>query len=131
MPLKDHFHPPLSEVRHWESFHARWATGIADLLEGDFRLLYLAWLKAMTMYGDPYADEGYDNDDTDVAAYDREPPVPPGLKKLSPPLQNFVQVFEIDPFLAVGVDQLKFQTRLFRFLTQILLKQKKNLVVIK
>jgi hypothetical protein len=71
----------------------------ADLLEGDFRLLYLAWLKAMTMYDDPYADEGYDNDDTDVAAYDREPPVPPGLKKLSPPLQNFVQIFEIDPFL--------------------------------
>jgi hypothetical protein len=53
----------------------------------------------MTMYGDPYADEEYDNDDTDVAAYDREPPVPPGLKKLSPSLQNFVQVFEIDPFL--------------------------------
>ncbi len=71
----------------------------ADLLEGDFRLLYLAWLKAMTMYGDPYADEGYDNDDTNVAAYDREPPVPPGLKKLSPPLQNFVQIFEIDSFL--------------------------------
>lgn len=71
----------------------------ADLLEGNYRLLYLAWLKAMTMSGDPYADEGYDNDDTDVAAYDREPPVPLGLKKLSPSLQNFVQVFEIDPFL--------------------------------
>jgi hypothetical protein len=71
----------------------------ADLLEGDFRLLYLAWLKAMTMYGDPYADEEYEDDDSDSPAYDREPPVPPGLKKLSPPLQNFVQVFEIDPFL--------------------------------
>jgi hypothetical protein len=71
----------------------------ADLLEGDYRLLYLAWLKAMTLDGDPYADEGYDNDDTDVATYDREPPVPPGLKKLSPPLRTFVQIFEIDPFL--------------------------------
>jgi len=73
----------------------------ADLLEGDYRLLYLAWLKAMTMYGDPYTDEGYEDEgeDTDITAYDREPPVPPGLKKLSPPLQNFVQVFEIDPFL--------------------------------
>lgn len=70
----------------------------ADLLEGDYRLLYLAWLKAMTMDGDPYADEEYD-DEPDIAAYDREPPVPPGLKKLSPPLQNFVQIFEIDPFL--------------------------------
>jgi hypothetical protein len=71
----------------------------ADLLEGDFRLLYLAWLKAMTMYGDPYEDEEYDKDDPDLADYKREPPVPPGLKKLSPSLQNFVQVFEIDPFL--------------------------------
>jgi hypothetical protein len=71
----------------------------ADLLEGDFRLLYLAWLKAMAMYGDPYDDEDNEDDEPDFAAYDREPPVPPGLKKLSPPLQNFVQVFEIDPFL--------------------------------
>ena len=71
----------------------------ADLLEGDFRLLYLAWLKAMTMYGNPYADEEYEEDDCEIAAYDCEPPIPPGLKKLSPSLQNFVQVFEIDPFL--------------------------------
>jgi hypothetical protein len=68
----------------------------ADLLEGDYRLLYLAWLKAMKIEGDPYVDE---DDDPDLAAYDHEPPVPPGLKKLSPPLQNFVQIFEIDPFL--------------------------------
>jgi len=71
----------------------------ADLLEGDYRLLYLVWLKAMTMYGDLYEGEENENGDLDVAAYDREPPVPPGLKKLSPSLQNFVQVFEIDPFL--------------------------------
>lgn len=70
----------------------------ADLLEGDYRLLYLAWLKAMTIYGDPDYDQEYD-DEYDRVAYDREPPVPPGLKKLSPSLQNFVQVFEIDPFL--------------------------------
>jgi hypothetical protein len=71
----------------------------ADLLEGDYRLLYLAWLKAMTFNGEPYDDEGYEDVDTDTAAYDREPPVPPGLKKLSPSLQSFVQVFEIDRFL--------------------------------
>ena len=70
-----------------------------DLLEGDFRLLYLAWLKAMTMYGDPYADDEYEEDDSEITPYNHEPPVPPGLKKLSPSLQNFVQVFEIDPFL--------------------------------
>ncbi len=71
----------------------------ADLLEGDYRLLYLAWLKAMTMESSPYIDDEYEEDDPDIAAFSHEPPVPAGLKKLSPPLQNFVQVFEINPFL--------------------------------
>jgi hypothetical protein len=35
MPLRDHFHPPLSELRHWESFHSRWASAIADHLDGE------------------------------------------------------------------------------------------------
>lgn len=30
MPLLDHFHPPLSERRHWEAFQTRWASAIAD-----------------------------------------------------------------------------------------------------
>src|SRR5690242_927200 len=30
MPLLDHFHPPLGQQRHWESFHGRWAAAIAD-----------------------------------------------------------------------------------------------------
>ncbi len=71
-----------------------------DLLEGDYRLLYLAWLKAATLYGtfdepNEYDDEGL----PDHPAYDREPPVPPGLKKLSVGLQTSVRMFEIDPFL--------------------------------
>jgi hypothetical protein len=32
MPLLDHFRPPLSTQRHWESFHTTWATAIADAL---------------------------------------------------------------------------------------------------
>jgi len=32
MPLLDHFRPPMSDTRHWESFHARWAGAIADEL---------------------------------------------------------------------------------------------------
>jgi hypothetical protein len=32
MPLLDHFHPPLRDARHWQSFHSAWATSItADL----------------------------------------------------------------------------------------------------
>ncbi len=30
MPLRDHFHAPLRERRHWTSFHAAWATYLAD-----------------------------------------------------------------------------------------------------
>ena len=73
----------------------------ADLIEGDYRLLYLAWLNAMTFNGLPGEDE-YEDDDPDSPAFDREPPVPPGLKKLSPALQSFIRVFGIDPFLVAA-----------------------------
>lgn len=32
MPLLDLFHPPLSERRHWESFHGHWASSLAGSL---------------------------------------------------------------------------------------------------
>ena len=32
MPLLDHFHPPLSENRHWESYHNSWANEIMATL---------------------------------------------------------------------------------------------------
>src|SRR5438270_237981 len=32
MPLRDHFHPPLSERRHWDSFHGAWAEAMALML---------------------------------------------------------------------------------------------------
>lgn len=35
MPLLDHFHPPLSERRPWESFHTTWAATLADTLNHD------------------------------------------------------------------------------------------------
>lgn len=35
MPLRDHFHPPLSNVRHWNAFHSRWATALADALNAE------------------------------------------------------------------------------------------------
>jgi len=66
-----------------------------DLLQGDYRLLYLVWLKAMT-----YEATGFEDEESDD--YDLEPPVPPGLQKLSPALQHFIQVFDIDPFLVLA-----------------------------
>jgi hypothetical protein len=32
MPLLDHFHPPLAQHRHWESFHGQWAGSLASSL---------------------------------------------------------------------------------------------------
>jgi hypothetical protein len=36
MPLLDHFHPPLSAERRWESFHSSWATRLADALTANW-----------------------------------------------------------------------------------------------
>jgi len=33
MPLLDHFHPPLYPQHHWQSFHANWATRLADAIQ--------------------------------------------------------------------------------------------------
>ena len=30
MPLRDHFHPPLSQRRHWENLHSAWANALRD-----------------------------------------------------------------------------------------------------
>ncbi|MDQ3007017.1 MAG: hypothetical protein M3R47_16750 [Chloroflexota bacterium] len=56
-----------------------------QLLQGDMRMLYLAWLKAVSI-NDPERAE-------------LEPPVPAGLKKLNASLQAFADFFEIDPHL--------------------------------
>jgi hypothetical protein len=41
--LRDHFHPPLSERRPWESFHTTWASALADTLnEGVLPAGYIA-----------------------------------------------------------------------------------------
>ena len=71
----------------------------ADILEGDYRLLYLAWLKSESRWEYPDFDEEPEDDDSKIAKYIREPPVPAGLKKLTPSLKNFVRVFGINPFL--------------------------------
>jgi hypothetical protein len=59
-----------------------------DLLRRDYRLLYLAWLKGLTM------------EDADEDAL--EPPLPPGLGRLTPALQSFVELFEVDEDLIQG-----------------------------
>jgi hypothetical protein len=74
-----------------------------DILQGDYRVLYLAWLKAMTLESGGY-DE--DEDDPDNFFNDPEPPLPAGLKELTPPLNAFMDFFEIDPFLVAAAAEL-------------------------
>jgi len=61
-----------------------------DLLAGDTRALYLAWLLAAAA------------NDIDE---ELEPPVPPGLGELSAPLAEFVRFFQFDPFLVQAAAQ--------------------------
>ena len=56
-----------------------------ELLEGDYRVLYLAWLAGACF-------EEIDEDQ-------QEPPVPPGLEELSPALKCFAKLFLVDKYL--------------------------------
>lgn len=60
----------------------------SDILQGDRRVLYLAWLKAIEL------DGGFELDETQ-----EEPPVPPGLGQLNAALETFVDLFDVDPSL--------------------------------
>jgi hypothetical protein len=56
-----------------------------DVLRGDLRVLYLAWLRAAMLEGELEEFE-----------HQPEPPVPANLRKLSAPLKKFVELFEVD-----------------------------------
>ncbi|HYW85360.1 MAG TPA: hypothetical protein VFB30_19030, partial [Spirochaetia bacterium] len=66
-----------------------WLTSLiplrASLLAGDLRCLYLGWLAALD-------NSHLDNDGEKLS----EPPVPPGLKKLSAPLRRFAEFVRLD-----------------------------------
>jgi hypothetical protein len=42
MPLRDHFRPPLGDLRHWEGFHATWPVMIVALLRNKLPRRYFA-----------------------------------------------------------------------------------------
>jgi hypothetical protein len=67
----------------------RWLPSLVPLrmsiLRGDYRVLYLAWLKSLTP------------EDAEDATL--EPPVPAGLRDLTPELEAFLELFEVDSHL--------------------------------
>lgn len=67
-----------------------------DIMQGDYRAFYLAWLGAI-QNGADYSGEF--EDDT------LEPPVPPGLDTLSPALVDFMALFEVDEDLVAVAAQ--------------------------
>jgi hypothetical protein len=56
-----------------------------DILRQDYRVLYLAWLSALHT--------------REITEDMVEPPVPPGLQKLTPPLRRFMEAFHVDESL--------------------------------
>jgi hypothetical protein len=58
-----------------------------ELMRGDLRALYLGWLASFPERG--WGDEEVDDDE-------REPPVPPGLSKLSAPLRALADFLRVD-----------------------------------
>lgn len=82
-----------------------------DLLRGDLRTLYIAWLKAALWYeetlNDEYDEEEEDSDD-ELERGDPdliEPPLPTGLQELTPALQALIEFLGIDEDLVMAAAQ--------------------------
>jgi hypothetical protein len=85
MPLLDHFHPPLSERRHWHSFHNSWATYLSSQLNALLPAGYFA--EANVQFGV----------EIDVAAFEEAPGTSATTGWVpSPPLASY-------PFEMAGV----------------------------
>jgi hypothetical protein len=65
-----------------------------DILRGDFRALYLAWLKAISF-----------EQDIEDAEEQLEPPVPANLQTLSSPLKKLIELFELDEDLIAAASE--------------------------
>ena len=62
MPLRDHFRPPLDDMRHWEGFHATWPVMIVALLRRKLSRRY---------YAEPRVHSGR-SAEIDVATFENE-----------------------------------------------------------
>jgi hypothetical protein len=60
----------------------------ADILRGDYRVLYIAWLRAVEL-----------STPDEIAEDEPEPPVPPGLRQLNAALASWVDLLHVDEHL--------------------------------
>lgn len=100
MPLLDHFHPPLSERRHWHSFHNSWATYLSSQLNALLPSGYFA--EANVQFGV----------EIDVAAFEESggagapPDWVPSPPSASHPFEMSGVVVEVGIFSRAGGPQL-------------------------
>jgi hypothetical protein len=108
MPLLDHFHPPLSDRRHWEGFQGWWAAALSDALNERLPAEYFAefQLRAGTrVEGDVanFTDSGTPNapqPDGAAAAVQTQVWAPPEPVAVMPAL--FPDDFEVHVFSSVA-----------------------------
>lgn len=70
-----------------------------DIMMGDFRVLYLAFLKAKDLEGE------FDDEEVDATKI-KGPAIPPNLKKLSPALEAFIELFDVYEELYIDAKRL-------------------------
>lgn len=75
-----------------------------DVLRGDYRALYLAWLM-IASYELDFLEEDEEEEENLT-----EPPIPPNLQALSPALRNFIDFFGIDADLVTAAAQTSPKT---------------------
>src|SRR5437588_12305790 len=91
MPLLDHFHPPLSERRHWHSFHNSWATYLSSQLNALLPEGYFA--EANVQYGV----------EIDVAAFEEPAAAAPAGAWAPPPPRESVPLDLPGAVVEVGI----------------------------
>lgn len=91
MPLLDHFHPPLSDRRHWHSFHNSWATYLSSQLNSVLPEGYFA--EANVQFGV----------EIDVAAFEEPTAAVSGTGWVPPSPQTSVPLTLSEAVVEVGI----------------------------
>src|SRR6476620_1030987 len=100
MPLLDHFRPPLSERRHWHSFHNSWATYLSSQLNALLPAGYFA--EANVQFGVEIDVAAFEEPGAAGAATGWTPPAPAA----SFPFEVSGVVVEVGIFSRFGGPQL-------------------------
>jgi hypothetical protein len=100
MPLLDHFHPPLSERRHWHSFHNSWATYLSSQLNALLPAGYFA--EANVQFGVEIDVAAFEEPGTATPSTGWQPP--PAAARL--PFEMSGEVVEVGIFSRSGGPRL-------------------------